>query len=185
MFDETENLTLFSTCLDDSSDKIVDCDYICDFSQLTDLLLYAGNEGDEVIKVLSSKLSSQYDIPTIIMMEDVINSSLRITDVVLKIYKPHNKNENGEWVPTSESLYFIDSIAAKEVFERSPEGREYFIREALSKHLSLLNVAYMYYTHLIKLGFNEKQARKKSGLKDELLFRIAYFNHLLNDLQAL
>jgi hypothetical protein len=179
VFDDTENLTLLGSVIIDEDNKSFDCDYVCDFAQLVDLLLFAADDGDKIIEVISSNLSSHFDIPSIVKMKEIIGKPLKITGIILKIYQPHNKNEQGEWIPISEPIYYIDSIESKETFEESSEGHKYLVKQELSKYLSLLNIAYHYYSQLINLKFEEKKARKKSGLKNELLFRIAYFNYQL------
>jgi hypothetical protein len=177
VFDETENVTILGYYLNTDEDQLIKCDYLCNFSQLIDLLLLGGDVAEEIIVKLSDKLTSEYEIPAIIDIEENIGRLIHLRDIILKIYKPHEKNDKGEWQPVNDPVYYVDSIESKETFEQNPEGKAYLNKQELSKYLSILNMAFNYYQQLLQAKFNDKQARKRAGLKDELLFRIAYFNN--------
>lgn len=180
VFDETENLTLLGSYYNTDEEKLNSCDYLCDFAQLTDLLLIAGEHADKIITELTDKLCGEFEIPSVLDIKEIIGEPLKIEGIMIKIYKPHDKNDDGEWVPINEPLYIIDDIESKEAFEQSPEGKQYLFKQEISKYLSILNIAFRYYEQLVAMKFPDKKARKKAGLKDELLFRIAYFNSQIN-----
>ena len=153
-------------------------DYCCEFSLLTDLLLFANEDGEPIINAIADKLNDDdMEIPTIIDVENTLGRLLKIENIVLTIYRPMGEDENGEWTEdTSEEFYFIDKVEPKEKFKQAKESNEN-LRNALADHFILLENAFKYYLQLLSLDFTEKLARQKTGLEDELLFRIALINH--------
>jgi hypothetical protein len=153
-------------------------DYCCEFSLLTDLLLFANEDGEPIINAIADKLNDDdMEIPTVIDIENILGRLLKIENIVLTIYRPMGEDENGEWTEdTSAEFYFIDKVEPKEKFEQEKETNE-TLKTALADHFILLENAYKYYLQLLSFDFTEKLARKKTGLEDELLFRIALINH--------
>ena len=89
------------------------------------------------------------------------------------------EDEQGNLIEISdESIYIIDNVESNESFENKKPSNEY-LNDQLSNYFILLDNAYKYFLKLLSLDITEKDARKKSGLKNELLFRMAKINHLL------
>ena len=180
----SSELTIFGYYQNPLGNQLKDVDYGCDFSMLTDLLLFAEENGEPIINLISEKLSNpdEEDIdddepqPTIIDIENLLGQPLKIEGIVLTIYKPFEKNEEGDWIESKDEFYIIDKIEQKGKYGTSVKAIEYTI-EKLGEHLILLDLAYNYYLHLVALGISVKEARKKASLKDELFFRIAILNH--------
>ena len=86
------------------------------------------------------------------------------------------ETEFGNWIEEEpdEEFYIIDSVDSEENYS---ENKAESLNEELSEYFILLNNAYQYYLQLRKIDVPDKQARKKAGLKDELLFRIAVINY--------
>src|SRR5699024_9499921 len=100
--------------------------------------------------------------------------------------------------------FYIDKLETKEAFQSSEPKKEIAVikndeiigdlldaalynlhkndhdepAKYLENHLVILYSAYEHYRILLK-EFSEKKARKIAGLKNELLFRIAYYNNQL------
>ena len=199
IFDESESVTIFGYLPDQKNDELVRWDFLCSFSLLTDILLFANEQGDYLIKTISEKLSTKLEIPTVIEVESVYGKPLIIDSLIFQVYKPYEK-ENGVWQPVDDTCVVIDSIESKEkfLFEKSEKYISKLIdgeittdlldealgnlkqnpnEEQLSDYLIILDNAFKYYLQLFKKDFTEKESRKRSGLNDELLYRIAFFNN--------
>lgn len=201
IFDESDSVTIFGALADkDDYNTSIRCDFLCNFGLLTDILMFADkkDQGDLLIKIISEKLSTELEIPTVIDMDDIFGGELYFTKLIFKVYKPHEKDENGIWQQTDENCYFIESIARQTEFSQQNEsnsnqsiengtedpleralnilGISKSAKDQLSDYFIILNNAYRYYSQLIAKDFTEKEARKRAGLSDELLFRISILN---------
>ncbi len=186
LFDDTTDVTIFGYVNDKEKDELFCCDFICQFSVLYDILFFSGNDGEILMNEISEKLSHDLEIPTEIDVVEILEDPLLIDKLLLKVYKTHEKDEFGIWKESNESCYFIDEIIdeskhlkpiTEEDLDKALEhvnSLEY-AKEQFEEHMLLLNNGYKYYLQLIEKEFTEKDARKMSGLKDELLFRIAYY----------
>ncbi|HQE13228.1 MAG TPA: hypothetical protein PLQ78_10790 [Flavipsychrobacter sp.] len=175
---DSTDVTIFGYYEKPFEERLKRVDYCCEFSMLTDLLLFAKEEGEPIISAITDKLTdNDTEIPTIIDVENILGRLLKIENIVLTIYRPMQEDENGEWKEdVSEEFYFIDSVVPKEKFEQ-PKASNDSLRNALAEHFILLENAYKYYLQLLSFEFSEKVSRKKAGLEDELLFRMAIINH--------
>lgn len=202
LFDESDGVTIFGALgAKDDYETSISWDFICNFGLLTDILMFADNreEGDLLINIISEKLSKELEIPTVIDMDDIFGGELYFTKLIFEVYKPHEKDENGIWQPTDENCYFIESIESQtEFYKRNRDNKEEtkpnINEDALERALSVLGIskspedqlsdyfiilhnAYRYYSQLIGKDFTEKEARRRAGLSDELLFRISILNN--------
>ncbi|MBC7422233.1 MAG: hypothetical protein H7334_02140, partial [Ferruginibacter sp.] len=103
---------------------------------------------------------------------------LLIQDIVLTIYKPMVADEKGIYKEEKSNNYIIDSFHTKEDFEKK-QAASHDPNSQMADCFLLLETAYQYYLQLIQFGKKEKTARKKAGLKNELLFRMAGLNNLI------
>ena len=74
VFDNGDGLSLFGYLKDWHSNKLVRWDFFSDFSQLTDILLECGEAGEKLIDVLSKTLLEIVEIPTVIDVEQQLES---------------------------------------------------------------------------------------------------------------
>lgn len=204
IFDESADVTIFGSIPNENDyEKSISWEFLCSFALLTDILLFADDKdkGDSLIKIISEKLSAELEIPTVIDVENIFGKELIFSNLVYEVYKPHEKDENGEWQPTKDNCYFIETIEDKDEFFKH-EGDNYKFKEhtekiyddlleealkiledaktdeeQLSEYLVVLDNAFRYYLQLLSKQFLEKEARKRAGLGDELLFRIAVLNN--------
>lgn len=178
---ESSDVTLFGYVANDDKTKYSRGDFICDFAMLTDVLLHLGETADPIIERITEILSYDFvESPTVVDLENILGRELTIRDLVLKVYVPKSEDENGEWVENlDDKCYFIDSITSKSDFLEKQKNEKQFAeyQDMLSDHFILLDNALNYYKQLTARGFAEKEARKRSGLSDELLFRIAFLNN--------
>ena len=202
VFDNGDCLSLFGYLKDRHSNKLVRWDFFSDFSQLTDILLECGEAGEKLIDVLSKTLLEIVEIPTVIDVEQQLDTLLKVDQFIFKVYRPCEKGNTGEWHPTNDQCLFIDAIATKEKFiAENPSTYISFckrgaimadhlddaianivvdpIQEELDELLMTLNKAYLMYEKLQAQKFSEKQSRKMAGLKDDFLFKIADLNNRL------
>lgn len=203
LFDESDGVTIFGALsAKDDYETSIPWDFICEFGLLTDILMFADNkeEGDLLISIISEKLSKELEIPTVIDMEDLFGGELYFTKLIFKVYRPHEKDENGIWQPDEDDCYFIESIESQTEFYKNNESNKKQSNESgvaydalesalsvlgiskppedqLSDYFIILHNAHRYYLQLLAKGFSEKKARKRAGLSDELLFRISLLNN--------
>lgn len=100
---------------------------------------------------------------------NLLGGSLVIKRISLKIYKPKVQDENGGWEEANDPYYLIDSfkkLAQKELLTQQLAWHFADLQQSLI-------LAFKQYRRLRKLYFSKKEARKKAGLKDELLFQLA------------
>ena len=205
VFDETENLTIFGCLYDEEIGILKEWDFFCAFNFLTDILLFADYEGDVLIKLLSEKLSEDFDIPSIIDVEELFGKPLLVENLILKVYIPQEEDEYGDLVPMKGNYLYIESVESKEKFlieqpekyiAKLKDGKligdpldeafhdkfgssELDPKKLLDEYLLVLDNAFKYYSLLKRKDFKEKDARKRAGLSDELLFRIALYNNMV------
>ncbi len=199
--DDTENISVFAYLLDAKTVRLKKWSFFCQLSQLTDILISLDDKGDRIIQELSTLLSTDYDIPTIVGIEDILHESLLVDKFVFKVYVPHELNEHGDWVPSSDNCLFIEDVELRTDFIKRNNGLQYIscikngkimkdlLDEALNNltkvsctkqlyaYLEILDSSFKIYKSLFIKGFSEKKARKNSGLEDELLFQISLANH--------
>lgn len=152
-------------------------DYWCEFSTLTTLLLAGKEKCEPVISAITDVLNSDTkEISVVIDVENMHGKPLKIDGIEIKIYRPMEQDENGDWIedPIDEEFYIIDEIKPKSL---TVSRKTKDPKEELSEYLVILNNAYKYYLQLLSVEFPETLAREKSGLTDELLFRIAGTYH--------
>lgn len=165
------------------------------------------DESDLIIKIISEKLSVKLEIPTIIDIENIFGRELFFCNLVFKVSTPYEKDENGKLYPVRDNCYYIESVEDKaEFFKREGEYFNFkehrkeipkdLLQQALdsleiidnsnesktdeeqfSEYLNVLDNAFKYYLQLLEKKFPEKEARERTGLNDELLFRIALLNN--------
>ncbi|HAY34799.1 MAG TPA: hypothetical protein PK536_11815 [Ignavibacteria bacterium] len=152
----------------------------CDFSILIKVLIFLREEGDFIINEIAEKFRiKDNENITIIEIENLLGKPLEINNIVFTIYRPKDENEQGEFVEiTDETIYCIDSVESKDLFEDNKISFDN-LNDQLAEYFIMLDISYKYFLQLLSLDMPEKNARKKSGLKDELLFRIATINHLI------
>lgn len=200
VFDQSENISLFCYLLDEGQNKLVRWDIFSDFTFLTDILLFSGEDGEVIIKIISEKLSEEFEIPTVIDIENLFSKPLYVDSFIFKVYKPQEKDANGNWHPINDNNLYMDSMEIKEEFlTRQPDAYIAKIKDGeiiydlleealsnlsidpyqkqLNEYLNVLDNSFKYYTILLNKEFTEKEARRRSGLSDELLYRIAFYNN--------
>ncbi len=202
VFDETRVLaTLFGQYKEHKTAPYLDCDFVCEFDILGDLLLHAGEEADGVTEALACKLTADYIAsPTVIDITALMGAPLEINDVQLKVYRPHEQNESGEWIESEDAdCYCIASVQDWQT--GVPEFREEILnaapprhidlnrfppaanaacekyKEAFDAHLTLLHDSFGLYQKLREQEFSKKAARRQAGLTDDLLFRLAQLQY--------
>lgn len=143
------------------------------FSDLNHILITCGDLGLKISDLISQKLSSSYiESPTVIELKDIFGIDLIINNCYLEGYCTQHKDKNGNWVEDEGNLFMVDKIFNKQEFEKKVEQSK--DKEQLNDCLELIGVAYIYYLRLKRFGLSEHEARKRSGLKNELLFKLSY-----------
>lgn len=201
VIDDTNKISIFGYLTDKITLKLVRWTFFSDFNQLTDILIAQGEKGNTVIMEVSKVLSDDYDIPTMIGVTESLNEYLLVDNFVFKTYVPLELNEFGDWVPTHENAVFIESITLKDDFIKESTKLVFIscikngklmvdllddalnidaapiYAQQLKDYLDLLLSSFATYQGLIIKGFTDKKARKNAGLKNELLYRIAFANY--------
>ena len=182
---ESTDVNIFGYYFNTITEELVRIDYLIEFSMLTDLLIFANEKGEPIIEAITEKLSADFEEdPIRINVENIFGEPLKIENILIQIYIPFEENENGEWVESEDkTFYIIDSIDQYDLLDRALENMSNQPNTEelkLSELYLLLNNSYLFYKQLLTFGVSKKSARKKSGLKNELLFRIASLNYKLN-----
>lgn len=174
------DVTIFAYLKDpkDGDHKIIT--FSCTFSILNNILIFTKEKSNNITFAIADKLSIRGDVePTVIDVENIMGEPFDIDNIVFTIYQPMQKNQKDEWVEIpDESLFIIDKVESKESFY-SGETSEDNLSNQMAEYFIMLDNSYNYYLKLIDHEISEKKARKKSGLKNELLFRLAIINHLI------
>lgn len=158
-------------------ESLLPVDYLCDFSTLTDLLLAAKDAGEPIINAVLDKLNNDSEeYPVLIDVEAIVEGPLKIQDIQLKIYKPWAKDADGAWNEENDECFIIETFELKTTFEIQPLVKEQNTTR-MSDCLVLLEMSYCYYLQLLKFDISLKKARKRAGLKNKILFRMAEINH--------
>ena len=173
------DVTLFGSAPRCGNGTAADRDFGCEFSMLTDLLLQAGAEGMAVIDAIAGMLcepaASPHE-PVGLTLTELLGHALHLPHIQLKIYKPKEQAEDDSWVPISDEYYLIDSFK-----ELSPAELHHLqSADNFSEVLQLLHGAYVQYRSLRAHAFSKKEARSRTGLKDDLLFRLAKLNYKMH-----
>lgn len=177
-------VSIFGYYFNSDKKELIRIDYLCEFSALTDLLIFANEKGEPIIEAITEKLNSYTEeYPIVIDIENIYGEPLKIENILLTIYLPFEENEKGEWIEsTDKTFYIIDSVESWDLLDQALDNMSTETPESkLSELHILLNNAYLFYEQLLGIGISKKTARKQSGLKDELLFRIAYLNNCITD----
>lgn len=104
VFDQTEYATIFGYIFNTYTGKLINWDFVLHFNILTDILLFAKEEGEIVIKDVSDKIQKGIDPPTITDVCELTGQPLAVNNLCLKVYKPEEQNKS------SDNFYMIESI---------------------------------------------------------------------------
>lgn len=185
--EESADVTLNGRFYIDSGGEATKCVFSCDFRILGDILMRSGENTSQIIDLITEKLNKDFiESPTIIDLNTIFDDDLWITDVTLKLYKLQDGDVNEEWDATLDNVYVIDSIVSKEEKEKTKANIETKLENAQllwNDYLQLLDNAMEYYIQLRQRGFEEEDAKQRTGLKDELLFRLGMVNNTIKNLR--
>lgn len=138
-------------------------EYLCDFNVLTDILLSGGESSEATIKNISDQVKNKSHEPVNLQIKDNNGLPITITNIKLKIYRPMEQKHNGDWVECiTNDLFFIIEKAATN-----------FAEDEEKKYQENMTLAYMKYLEAIDSGFPAFKAKALSGLRYELIFRLA------------
>ncbi len=178
LFDNSENVTIWGFLPGETIQDLIPCDFVCKFDILTDLLLNANEDGEKIIKAIAEKLSKELEIPTAIEMEELFGiTAVLIDNIVAEAERVGELDENGKWKDPDDLCYYIESLRSKDDYFKKNKEQLKTAEELLHNCFTILNNAFKYYQQLIDKDFSEKEARKRAGLENELLFRIAYLRN--------
>lgn len=180
VIDDTENVTLFGYLSGNDITDLIPYDFVCKFNILTDLLLLGEKFGDQIIELVSDTLTKELEIPTIIDLKEIYGRILYVEDIKLQVFAPDEKDENEVWIPCTDNCYYIESLQSKEHTEHNdiklvPITDIY--KAELKKYAVTLYRAYRYYKQLSVKKKSKKLARKRAGLSDKLLFKMAKLHY--------
>jgi hypothetical protein len=188
VIDDTEFITLWCFTVLDDEYKFV---YLgCDFCQFNQILIAAGDKGNEIALHMANVLNQPYDAPTLIPIKEQFDEYLELTGHDIIVYEPlavedDFDDEDDEDLPIEQLfggkpnktqqkylIYQLDKLYPSKVFE--PEK---IIREELADCFEddSLELAQLYYDYLnaIENGYSESEARQVAALEKELFFRMA------------
>ncbi|MDX5422459.1 MAG: hypothetical protein LPK07_01330 [Hymenobacteraceae bacterium] len=191
VIDDTEFITLWCFTVLDDEYKFV---YLgCDFCQFNQILIAAGEKGNEIALHMADVLNKNYETPTLIPIKEQFDEYLELTGHDIIVYEPlavedleeeYDEEEdddtpieqffNGKSNKTQQKylIYQLDRLYPSKVFE--PEK---LVREDLAECFEddSLELAQLYYDYLnaVENGYTDSEARQVAGLEKELFFRMA------------
>ena len=172
-----DNVSIFGYFDNIMEQNLKRVDYFCNFSLLTDLLIAAKEDGELVINAITEKLNEHNEECLVIIdIENMFGIPLKIEEIILKIYKPMEENENGEMKEDDDNSFIIDTIESKDIFEKRNCYSENLSAKMVD-YFSVLESSYFQYLQLIKFENFERQARKYAGLKNKFLFKMAELHY--------
>lgn len=180
---DSEEVTIYG--YHENADTNTEISYGCNTGMLSDLIIAAKEDGELIADLVASKLDEGIpeedpEEPIIVYVMGILGKPLKISNVVITIYRPMEQDESGMWKEVDDkNFYFIDNIETQEKFEQSKTSEKKDVMKQLYDYLITLDIQYKLYTQLLALDIKEKEARKRTGLKDEVLYRIAVLNHQL------
>lgn len=115
---KTVETTIFGYIFDEKTNKIVSCDYWCEMGTLTKLLQPLNKKGEAIIDAILDKINEKTEeYPSVIDVEEILKKPLLIEGISLNIYKPQEKDENGDWKEITTNNYIIEDTTQT----KSPE----------------------------------------------------------------
>ena len=166
-------VTLWGCKYDETNDSFEDIDYGLTIAQLNSLLMYNKDFGLEIQDIIADELIKLIEEPIDIDLMNLFGKPILFEDCYLDVYKSKNKDENGKWIEDEDQFYIIDNIIPKDSDNSDLNDKSDFTKK-LNEFVDAFSIAYIYYERLIKLKLSQREARKRAGLKDELIFHFAY-----------
>jgi hypothetical protein len=150
-----------------------------EFSQLTQVLMSAGELGAEISGFIKKKLAdASREKPTVIDIRVEFGQTLILDNCYLEIYKPQHRHGQ-KWVEDKDNFFFVEKILSKKEFEK--RSKEVEVKLKIQECLELIGSSYGSYQKLRRLGITEEEAKLRAGLQDELLFKLSTYLHKLKD----
>ncbi|RAJ05283.1 hypothetical protein LX64_02440 [Chitinophaga skermanii] len=150
-----------------------------EFSQLNQILMSCGEIGAEISASIKKRLAGKAgEKPMVIDLKTEFGQILKLEECYLEIYKPQHK-EGNKWVEEKDAFYFVEKILSKKEFEKRSKEEE--VKVKIQECLELVGGSYVYYQRLRRLGITDEEAKLRSGLQDELLFKLSYYLNKLKD----
>lgn len=175
IFDDSYDVTIFCEALMDQEKNFITLGL--NFDDLNFLLMQSGKDGLKVAEAIGEEIGRMDSKPRVIEVEDVIGAPLEIDTCIIEVYSAEEMDdEDGDWYEGDDNVYIVDNIIPKSKQELEATNN----RKKFQEHLDLLKVAFQYYQKLIDTGISENEARKKAGLAEELLFKLAYYYNKIN-----
>ncbi|RAU83997.1 hypothetical protein [Pontibacter arcticus] len=190
VIDDTEFITLWCFSVLDDEYKFI---YLgCDFTQFNQILIAAGEKGNEIALHMAGILNKPYDTPTVIPIKEQFNEYLELTGHDIIVYEPlaveddeEEFEEDDDDIPIEQLfggkqnktqqkylIYQLDKLYPSKIFD--PEKKPTRSITGCFEDDSL-ELAQLYYDYLnaVENGYSETEARQVAGLERELFFRMA------------
>ncbi len=171
IFDKETPPTL--NCKKVMENYISDCWINLKFDQLYEILSYCGEFGEQITNLVKEKLKeAPTDNPIELNLKNYFGDYLMVDNCYLKVNKSKYKDEENNWVEEEGNFYFLDKILSHHDIDKN--NPYVFYGENLPVYLKTSGLAYLHYKELKKITISDSAARERAGLKDDLLFKIAY-----------
>lgn len=141
------------------------------FNELNSILSFCDKKGIKIAEIIGDKLSQEENTPIVLDLLEILNEPLEVDKVRLYIYHAMEEDEeSGELIETEDEIYFLDELEEKDEDEREQENHTRLLWDTL---IILMN-GYIYYEQLVSSGMKESEAKKRAGLTDPIVFKIAH-----------
>jgi hypothetical protein len=170
IFDDSDLVSMDVRCRINGT--MTDTTLMFTFSKFNDLLRFSGESGEKLQLTVSDKLMSEDEKPYII---DLSNGQLVFTTCSLDVCYLIESDLSCFSVEDVTPISFVQQ--AKNLRMNMADFTDVHLQNDSSLNHALNEVAtlYRYYTGLKELNLSDEHAREKAGLKNEKLFKIAFF----------
>jgi len=152
---------------------------LMDFQEFNNLMTMNGEFGKKITKAIARKLKQE---KTSIIEIDLIKKfgkELVLDNIYLEAVVPRLEEPGEGGIQNPGNILYVNKVYSKNDYKRFQERGEYL--EELNDYLELLHGAYVYYLRLKMKGVKEGEARRRAGLNDEILYKVALCVFKLND----
>jgi len=179
VFDSEVPPSIFAKIPGEKKGKKKDVTIGLQFSELNQILLSCGEKGARISDVITQKLNTEIiEEPAVIDIAEVLGESMLADNCFLEVFHTKHLDDEGEWEDDEDNLLMVNKVFTRKEFEQEVIDKN--LKNQLYECFQLIESAYTYYLRLINTGTSEKEALKKAGLQDKLLFKMAILLNKIN-----
>jgi hypothetical protein len=142
-----------------------------EFAELIAVILAYRKRGQSVLNYFNrDRQKDLFDEPVVINLKDKTGSDLLLDRHYFKVYKPLSLNREGNPTPMEEDFYLVEEIIDKYKYDEREVNNLKQDLEGYFHHMRNHYYAYLNHKHE---GMDEKAARKRNDLEDDVRFKVS------------